>query len=125
VTAPRRLCRVAEIPDGGGKGFWFGEDTARFGVFVIRRGDDLYAYENSCPHRLTPLDWRPDRFLDRDGHHILCATHGALFRIADGFCLSGPCVGASLRAVALIRRDGVIYLLEGPENGDEAARMRR
>ena len=27
---------------------------------------------------------------------ILCATHGALFRIEDGHCLSGPCVGESL-----------------------------
>jgi nitrite reductase/ring-hydroxylating ferredoxin subunit len=109
-VSERLLCRLAEIPDGGGRGFWFGEDTARFGVFVIRRGDAVYAYENSCPHRGTPLDWRPDRFLDRDGSHILCATHGALFRIADGFCLSGPCAGAWLRDVVITRRDGALYL---------------
>ncbi|HEX3498142.1 MAG TPA: Rieske (2Fe-2S) protein [Stellaceae bacterium] len=108
----RLLCRLADIPDGGGKGFWFGADTARFGVFLIRRGSEIYAYENSCPHRGTPLDWRPDRFLDRDGSHILCATHGALFRIDDGFCLSGPCVGASLRRVAITLRGGVLYLAE-------------
>ena len=106
----RRLCRLDDVPEGGGKGFWFGEDTARFGVFLIRQGDDIHAYENSCPHRGTPLDWRPDRFLDRDGNHILCATHGALFRIEDGFCLSGPCAGASLRALAVTRRSGALYL---------------
>jgi nitrite reductase/ring-hydroxylating ferredoxin subunit len=111
------LCRLEDIPDGSGpdgdgRGFWFGEDTARFGIFLIRRGDAVYAYENSCPHRFTPLDWRPDRFLDRDGSHILCATHGALFRVEDGFCLSGPCVGASLRRVAIARRGTALYLDE-------------
>jgi nitrite reductase/ring-hydroxylating ferredoxin subunit len=106
----RLLCRLADIPDGGGKGFWFGRDTARFGVFLIRQGDDVHAYENCCPHRGTPLDWLPDRFLDRGGRHILCATHGALFRIADGFCLIGRCVGAQLRMVAIARRGGALYL---------------
>src|SRR5450755_1874505 len=104
VPVGRRLCRLAEIPDGGGKGFCFGGDTARFGVFLIRKGEAEFAYANSCPHRGTPLDWLPDRFLDRDATHILCATHGALFRSADGFCLSGPCVGASLSPVATVRR---------------------
>ncbi len=113
----RRLCRLDDVPEGGGKGFWFGEDTARFGVFLIRQGDDIHAYENSCPHRGTPLDWRPDRFLDRDGRHILCATHGALFRIADGFCLSGPCVGAGLRKLAIARRGAMLYLDEGSDGG--------
>jgi nitrite reductase/ring-hydroxylating ferredoxin subunit len=116
------LCRLADIPDGGGpngegRGFWFGADTARFGVFLIRRGGDIYAYENSCPHRGTPLDWRPDRFLDRDGSHILCATHGALFRIADGFCLSGPCAGAALRRVAVVRRGDAFYLAGNAAGG--------
>ena len=117
----RLLCRLAEIPDGGGKGFWFGQDTARFGLFLIRDGDDVYGYENSCPHRGTPLDWLPDRFLDRGGRHILCATHGALFRIEDGFCLSGPCAGARLRRVAITRRGTALYLDESADHHGGAA----
>jgi nitrite reductase/ring-hydroxylating ferredoxin subunit len=113
------LCRLADIPDGGGKGFWFGEDTGRFGLFLIRRGEAVLAYANSCPHRGTPLDWQPDRFLDRDGRHILCANHGALFRIADGFCLSGPCAGARLRPMTIARRGAEIYL--GDAAGPPAA----
>jgi nitrite reductase/ring-hydroxylating ferredoxin subunit len=109
----RFLCRLADIPDGGGKGFWFGEDTARFGVFLIRQGDTVWAYANSCPHRGTPLDWLPDCFLDRDRRHILCATHGALFHITDGFCVSGPCAGAYLRPVETMRRGARIFLAEG------------
>ncbi len=106
----RFLCRLAELPDGGGKGFWFGSDVNRYGVFVLRRGDSILAYENSCPHRGTPLDWQKDRFLDITGRLILCATHGALFRIADGFCVSGPCAGTRLASVKVACRDGALYL---------------
>lgn len=109
-TGPR-LCALKEIPDGQGRGFVFGEGTARRAVFVIRRGERLFAYENSCPHVGSPLDWVPDRFLDRDGRHILCSTHGALFRIEDGYCLAGPCAGDSLKPVALAVIAGDIFLV--------------
>jgi nitrite reductase/ring-hydroxylating ferredoxin subunit len=73
----------------------------------------VVAYENSCPHLGSPLDWVPDRFLDLERRHILCATHGALFRIADGFCVGGPCAGKSLKPVASRVEAGGIYL--GPD----------
>lgn len=63
---------------------------------AIRQGDQVYAYVNSCPHVGTPLDMWPGRFLTRDGEYILCATHGALFRIEDGHCVAGPCAGRGL-----------------------------
>ena len=92
----RVLCRLDEIPDPGSKGFDFREGDALRSVFVVRSGDTVRAYENSCPHTLGPLDWVPDQFLTREKDMILCATHGALFRIDDGHCLSGPCVGENL-----------------------------
>lgn len=104
------LCRLADIPDGAGKGFWLGCDAQRRGIFLLRHGAAVRAYANSCPHRGTPLDWQPDRFLDASGRFILCATHGALFRIEDGFCLSGPCAGAHLTVVAIRRVGEEIYL---------------
>jgi len=107
---PEFLCRLADVPEGGGRGFWFGADTARFGVFVIRQGNAVRACANSCPHRGTPLDWLPDRFLDRDGRHILCATHGALFRTADGFRVSGPCADSHLRPVEVLHRGARLFL---------------
>ena len=60
------------------------------GLFAVRQGDAVHVYVNSCPHIGTPLDWMPDRFLSADGSLIVCATHGAEFRIADGECLRGP-----------------------------------
>jgi nitrite reductase/ring-hydroxylating ferredoxin subunit len=104
----RRLCRVEEVPEGGGRGFRFGSGPDLEALFVVKKDGVLYAYDNSCPHLGTPLDFLPDRFLDRDGAHLLCATHGARFRIADGFCIAGPCEGKSLRAVAIRIEDGDI-----------------
>ena len=92
----RVLCRLDEIPDPGSRGFDFREGDALHSVFVVRTGDTVRAYENACPHTGGPLDWVPDQFLTREKDMILCATHGALFRIEDGHCLSGPCVGEDL-----------------------------
>ena len=61
-----------------------GADGAFTGLMVVRQGDQVYVYENACPHIGTPLDWTPDRFLTADGRRLICATHGAEFTIATG-----------------------------------------
>jgi nitrite reductase/ring-hydroxylating ferredoxin subunit len=105
----RRLYRADEIPEGGGRGFRFGSGPDLLMVFVVRREGVLSAYENACPHMGTPLNFLPDRFFDRTGQHLLCATHGALFRVADGFCIEGPCAGKSLKPMAIsIERDDIV-----------------
>lgn len=104
------VCRLDEIPDGGGRGFTVETMRGARDIFIVRRGDALFAYENSCPHVGTPLDWVPDRFLSEDGSHIVCATHGAQFRIEDGMCFSGPCHGVPLTRAAVEVRDGAIML---------------
>ena len=102
----RRLCRLADIPDGGSAGFTL--EAANSGeplqVMAIRSRDQVYCYVNICPHWGAPLDISPGRFLDRERRHILCSTHGALFRIEDGRCIKGPCLGAAL-APLLCRLD--------------------
>jgi nitrite reductase/ring-hydroxylating ferredoxin subunit len=78
-------------------------------VFVVRKHGIFHAYINSCPHIGTPLDFLPNRFFDRDGQYLLCATHGALFRIEDGFCVSGPCAGKNLQPVPIrIENDEIV-----------------
>ena len=105
-----RLCRADAVAEGRGRGFRLGEGTAQVAVFVIRSGGALYAYVNSCPHIGTPLDWLPDRFFDRDGRHLLCGTHGALFRPEDGLCVRGPCVGQRLEPAPVEIADGEVVL---------------
>lgn len=112
----RRLCAAAEIPEGGGRGFRFGAGGAQSAVFVVRHEGALHAYVNSCPHAGTPLDWVPDRFFDRGRRHLLCGTHGALFRVADGLCVSGPCADRRLARAAIRVERGEI-LLAAEEDG--------
>lgn len=103
-----RLCRIDDLGDPGSAGFAVGEGAERRLVLVVRCGEKVFGYVNACPHIGAPLDFTPGRFLDLERRHILCANHGALFRIDDGFCVSGPCAGKSLAPVDLTLKDGVI-----------------
>lgn len=105
----RALCRVEDVPDGQGKGFP-AVPGGFTGIFAVRQGDVVRVWVNSCPHVGTPLDWTPDRFMSRDGQHIICATHGALFSTETGECTLGPCRGDFLDPVVTEIRDGVIYV---------------
>jgi nitrite reductase/ring-hydroxylating ferredoxin subunit len=58
---------------------------------------------------------RPDAFLTPDGSLILCSSHGALFEIATGLCVGGPCLGRSLRRVPVRIEAGLVMLEEGAE----------
>lgn len=103
----RILCRLEDITDGEGRRFEKGDEE---NIFVVRQGDRVYGYVNSCPHASSPLDWMENQFMSLDKSHILCATHGAEFRIEDGFCVLGPCRGESLKPVAVSVRDGAVVL---------------
>ena len=80
------------------------------GLFAVRQGAAVHVYVNACPHIGTPLDWTPGRFLSVDGSRIVCATHGAEFRITDGECLRGPCYGDRLEPVMIQINDGAIFV---------------
>ncbi len=116
------LCRLEEIPDGAGRGFEVtgGEGEEAVEIVVVRQGDTVYGYVNSCPHVGTPLNWVEDRFMSLDGKYILCATHGACFRIADGYCVAGPCRGESLTPVRVAVREGQVVLCRRPDIPDAA-----
>ena len=107
----RALCRLADLQDGTSKGF--APPPGGFaGLFAVRQGDDVRVYVNSCPHLGVPLDWISGRFLSHDGSRIICATHGAEFRIADGACLQGPCQGAALERVLIQVKDGTVFVAD-------------
>ncbi len=100
------LCRLEELATVDSRAFSLdGRD-----FFVIRRGDEVFGYVNSCPHVGVPLDFRPHRFLTPDKQFILCSTHGALFTIESGLCTRGPCHGDSLEPAAVELRDGWVTL---------------
>ncbi len=106
------LCAVADIPDGGGirvvrEGLALDDGSAPANIIVLRDGDEVYAYANICPHFGIPLD--VGRGIKTFRKHVLCVNHYAAFRFADGLCVEGPCLGASLRHVAIeVRGDRVL-----------------
>ncbi len=90
------LCALADLPDPGARGFLFRSGEALFLGFVTRIGGVVTGWVDRCPHAGMPLAMAPNRYLTREGDLILCASHGALFRPADGRCVGGPCAGQAL-----------------------------
>ncbi len=109
MNVPAPLCQVEDIPQGASRGF------ARVNapnLFAVRNGEQVYLYRNLCPHAGFELNWLPDKFLDIDNEYILCTAHGALFDIASGLCVAGPCAGAYLHPVKFHIAAGGIYIDE-------------
>ncbi|MDR3512724.1 MAG: Rieske 2Fe-2S domain-containing protein [Caulobacteraceae bacterium] len=98
------------IPDAGAKEYVFGQGLSAFRMFVIRRGVDVFAYLNLCPHYSLPLNHRPDEFLSRDRGRIMCRRHVALFRIEDGCCVEGACEGRYLDRIPVRVEAGGLVL---------------
>jgi nitrite reductase/ring-hydroxylating ferredoxin subunit len=105
IQHPTLLISSHELEDGQSKGFIIHGTN----LFILRHQGRVVAYINSCPHRKVPLEWLPNQFLDYDKQFIHCATHGALFTIDNGLCISGPCHQKSLTSLNVEERDGKIY----------------
>jgi nitrite reductase/ring-hydroxylating ferredoxin subunit len=109
LSGPVPLCRLDQLPDGSARGFdpdGAGEDT----IFAVRRGAQVHVYRNDCPHNHRPLEYMRHRFLSADGSTIVCYAHSAHFRIEDGVCVHGPCLGQALQAVPARIEQGVVLL---------------
>ena len=105
------IFRLEELTDPDARGFYVGEGDWPFRGFIVRNGQDVFAYANICPHRRHPLDFLPDAFLVEDGKLIRCASHGALFDPETGLCVLGPCQGESLMRLAFrLDSTGTIYV---------------
>ena len=106
-----RISKTTDIPDGDSRGFELGTSSGdTVNLFVVRQGEQFFAYENRCPHLGVNLDWIENAFLDDDRKHIQCATHMALFKIEDGHCIAGPCVGDHLTALPVQVKGDELYV---------------
>ena len=104
------ICDLIDLPEGTSRGFVLTGASETEDILVVHKAGNIVAYKNSCPHTGGPLDWVPDQFLSCDGEHIQCATHDALFRISDGVCVAGPCVGQSIQAVQVEVKGKQLFL---------------
>ncbi|RTZ74200.1 MAG: Rieske (2Fe-2S) protein [Gammaproteobacteria bacterium] len=107
----RILCSLDELAEGEPRGFSLAGELP-LELILLRRGGQVLAYRNRCPHTGINLEWLPDQFLDHSGRYLQCATHGALFRPEDGYCLRGPCAGYALEALPVVVKEGQVVLEE-------------
>ncbi len=97
--------RVVSLAPG-----WNG--VPREAIVLRDREGVVRAFENLCRHLPIPLDAGSREFLDETGRHLVCATHGALYAIGNGVCVSGPCGGKSLFAIDVEIDEGVVVLVD-------------
>lgn len=109
------LCRIDQLTEGECKEFEV-PTTAKSSaydvleIFLVKRQQQIYGYRNQCPHTGVTLNWLANQFMDSDNHYLQCATHGALFRVEDGYCVRGPCAGESLTRIDIITRERQLFL---------------
>jgi nitrite reductase/ring-hydroxylating ferredoxin subunit len=108
----RLICDSASLVEGG-KGVRFAlaahPDEER--GFAVRHGGKVCAFVNRCPHAWTELDWQPGEFFEESGLYLVCSTHGAIFVPDTGFCVAGPCRGASLEPLQVREHGGHVFLV--------------
>ena len=105
-----KIAMTEEIPEREARAF--DTDDGRT-IFITQRDGSYYAYNKLCPHLQTELEFLENQFLDRDGEYIECSTHGALFNVESGECISGPCQGDFLEKIKIdVHSDGGIYIVK-------------
>jgi nitrite reductase/ring-hydroxylating ferredoxin subunit len=93
------LCKLDDLAEGEARGFAVAGLKRK--IVVVRKNGGVFGYLDSCPHYEggTPMAWKTNAYLDDEGQHIACHSHGALFDIETGACVLGPCLGQSLKRV--------------------------
>ena len=113
----RLICESTALAEGAsGVRFALDPEGGEEKGFVVRFNGRACAYVNRCPHLGTELDWQPGEFFEESGLYLVCSTHGAIFEPRTGFCVAGPCRGASLEPLQVRETNGQVVLVN-----DEAA----
>lgn len=88
----------------------FSKDQADYSLIVARGEAGVVAYENICPHAEAPLERFDGQVLVQERRYIVCAMHGASFRIEDGACVGGPALGMCLTPAPIEVDGGIVRL---------------
>ncbi len=86
------ICQLDDTRDGDATCF----ELDGFPLIILRRGADLRAFVNACPHQYLPLNHKGDRLLSADGATIRCTNHSAGFDADTGEGIEGLGLGACL-----------------------------
>jgi len=96
----RIVARLADLPDGSMREI----DLDGTKVLLVRRGEDVFALDGTCPHAGAPL---AEGVLV--GDRVICPWHKATFCVTSGACVEPPAVD-DLKRIPVGIRDGEILL---------------
>ena len=94
-----KVCHLNDVEEEESREFYIPAAEGEKSIIAVKKDGIFALYENNCPHLGVPMNIEPDRFLDIEKNFIMCSTHGALFKIDDGECVHGPCMGQFLTPV--------------------------
>lgn len=106
-----QLCPLKDLEIDGSQEFNLTVLDRDIELFAVIKHGKVYAYLNQCPHTGVTLNWQPNQFFDIENCYIQCSTHGALFRIEDGYCIRGPCAGQRLTQLEIATHNDCVFLL--------------
>ena len=112
--------RSEDLGEGATLKFAFTENGDKREGFVVRWKGRARAYRNECRHIPVSLDWVENQFMSRDGCHLQCATHGALYEVDTGICIDGPPTGERLRSLDVVELMGDIIVSLPDQPPEEA-----
>src|ERR1700761_2278266 len=97
------VARLDDFPDGSMREV---EGEGRK-ILLVRRGDEVFALDGTCPHAGGPL---AEGVLD--GDRVICPWHKAAFDITSGANLDPPAVDDLCRFPVGLRDGEVLVTLE-------------
>ena len=112
------VCRREDLREGEVRTTQLGLDAEGIpfaALLLLDSNGNLVAYRNLCRHLPVPLDGGTGQLLSEDGTHLICGTHGAMYRLLDGYCVDGPCEGLSLQTLHVREDGGELYVSDGDE----------
>ena len=107
-----KICELDDIGDMEAHGFIGRIEGKQRNIFAVRKDGAYYVYVNKCPHAGALIDHIQGKFFTGDGTQLRCGMHGATFRIEDGECTEGLCLGQSLTPMRSETRDDGLYIEE-------------
>ena len=115
AEAERVICSSSDLVErGDGVRFEIEVNGRTEPAFAVRYDGRVHAYLNRCAHMPMELDWKPGKFFDVWGLHLICSTHGATYAPDTGRCVRGPCFEEGLIPVSVEERDGQVIIKSDP-----------
>jgi nitrite reductase/ring-hydroxylating ferredoxin subunit len=98
------ICPLQDVPDDNTLCL----EINGFPVLLLRRGDDIRAFVNACPHQYLPLNHKGVRLMSADKTILRCTNHSAGFRADTGEGVEGFGIGECLDAIPVTLDNGMI-----------------